>query len=91
MNIKATDMLRTPAATLGRQLLGRQLGRIGTRALSTRTESDAFGPIEVPDNALWGAQTQRSIQNFRAASRRSALIPLSSASRKLSTNGGSSA
>ena len=64
MNIKAPDMLRTPAATLGRQLLGRQLGRIGTRALSTRTESDAFGPIEVPDNALWGAQTQRSIQNF---------------------------
>ena len=29
MNIKAPDMLRTPAATLGRQLLGRQLGRIG--------------------------------------------------------------
>ena len=34
------------------------------RALSTRTESDAFGPISVPDHALWGAQTQRSIQNF---------------------------
>ena len=31
---------------------------------STRTESDAFGLIDVPDNALWGAQTQRSIQNF---------------------------
>ena len=25
---------------------------------ATRTESDAFGPIEVPDDALWGAQTQ---------------------------------
>jgi fumarate hydratase class II len=31
---------------------------------STRTETDAFGPIGVPDDALWGAQTQRSIQNF---------------------------
>ena len=27
-------------------------------------ESDAFGPIEVDDGALWGAQTQRSLQNF---------------------------
>jgi fumarate hydratase, class II len=30
----------------------------------TRTESDSFGPIEVPANAYWGAQTQRSIGNF---------------------------
>jgi fumarate hydratase class II len=30
----------------------------------TRTESDSFGPIEVPMDAYWGAQTQRSIQNF---------------------------
>ena len=31
---------------------------------STRTESDSFGPIEVPVAAYWGAQTQRSIANF---------------------------
>ena len=31
---------------------------------STRTESDSFGPIEVPADAYWGAQTQRSIENF---------------------------
>jgi fumarate hydratase, class II len=31
---------------------------------STRTESDSFGPIEVPAAAYWGAQTQRSIENF---------------------------
>ncbi|HEX5801533.1 MAG TPA: class II fumarate hydratase [Azospira sp.] len=31
----------------------------------TRTEYDAFGPIEVPADALWGAQTQRSLQHFR--------------------------
>src|SRR3954467_7938683 len=33
-------------------------------AKSTRTELDTFGPIEVPDDHLWGAQTQRSLQNF---------------------------
>ncbi|MBI5434477.1 MAG: class II fumarate hydratase [Planctomycetes bacterium] len=31
----------------------------------TRTESDSFGPIQVPSEALWGAQTQRSKENFR--------------------------
>ncbi len=30
-----------------------------------RTESDSFGPIEVPADRYWGAQTQRSLQNFR--------------------------
>ena len=32
--------------------------------MSTRTERDSFGPIEVPADKLWGAQTQRSLQNF---------------------------
>jgi fumarate hydratase class II len=31
---------------------------------STRMESDSFGPIGVPSDAYWGAQTQRSIENF---------------------------
>ena len=30
----------------------------------TRTESDSIGAIEVPADAYWGAQTQRSIENF---------------------------
>ena len=30
----------------------------------TRTETDSLGPIEVPSDAYWGAQTQRSIENF---------------------------
>ena len=30
----------------------------------TRTETDSFGPIDVPATAYWGAQTQRSIANF---------------------------
>jgi fumarate hydratase, class II len=31
---------------------------------ATRTETDSFGPIEVPADMYWGAQTQRSIENF---------------------------
>ncbi|MGI9394751.1 MAG: class II fumarate hydratase [Boseongicola sp.] len=31
---------------------------------NTRTESDSFGPLEVPAEKYWGAQTQRSLQNF---------------------------
>ena len=30
----------------------------------TRTETDSFGPLEVPSDKYWGAQTQRSILNF---------------------------
>ena len=30
----------------------------------TRTETDSFGPLEVPSDKYWGAQTQRSIINF---------------------------
>ena len=32
--------------------------------MTTRTETDSIGPIEVPADAYWGAQTQRSIENF---------------------------
>jgi fumarate hydratase, class II len=31
---------------------------------ATRTETDSFGPIEVPADCYWGAQTQRSLTNF---------------------------
>lgn len=31
---------------------------------TTRTETDSFGPLEVPSEKYWGAQTQRSIMNF---------------------------
>ncbi|GME96491.1 unnamed protein product [[Candida] boidinii] len=36
-----------------------------TSAKAFRIEKDAFGDIEVPDNKYWGAQTQRSYQNFK--------------------------
>ncbi|MBV8621463.1 MAG: class II fumarate hydratase [Curvibacter sp.] len=32
--------------------------------MANRIEHDTFGPIEVPSERLWGAQTQRSLQNF---------------------------
>ncbi len=37
--------------------------------MTTRTETDTIGPIEVPATAYWGAQTERSIENFPFATR----------------------
>jgi fumarate hydratase class II len=37
----------------------------GSKSNSTRTETDSFGPIDVPADRYWGAQTERSRQNFR--------------------------
>ncbi|MNF33948.1 fumarase, class II [Pseudomonas linyingensis] len=36
----------------------------------SRTETDSLGPIEVPEDAYWGAQTQRSLINFAIGSER---------------------
>src|SRR5258705_13061937 len=36
----------------------------------TRTEKDSFGPIEVPADRLWGAQTERSRRFFRISTER---------------------
>ena len=33
--------------------------------MKTRTEKDTMGTIEVPADKYWGAQTQRSVENFR--------------------------
>ncbi len=37
---------------------------------TTRTETDTFGPIEVPADRLWGAQTERSLQHFKISGER---------------------
>ncbi|MBV2235936.1 MAG: class II fumarate hydratase [Sterolibacterium sp.] len=37
---------------------------------NVRIEKDSFGPIEVEAGRLWGAQTQRSLQNFRISTER---------------------
>ena len=42
----------------------------------TRIEKDTFGPIEVPSDRLWGAQTQRSLQNFAISGERMPLALL---------------
>ena len=36
----------------------------------TRIEHDTFGPIEVPADRYWGAQTERSRRNFRIGEER---------------------
>ncbi len=36
-----------------------------SRASKQRTETDSFGPIQVPADRYWGAVTQRSLENFR--------------------------
>lgn len=38
--------------------------------MSLRPEHDSFGPIDVPAERLWGAQTQRSLQNFAISGER---------------------
>ena len=41
---------------------------------TSRRESDSMGPIEVPADKLWGAQTQRSLEHFRISTEK---MPLS--------------
>jgi fumarate hydratase class II len=38
--------------------------------MTSRTESDTMGSVEVPSEALWGAQTQRSRENFKIGGHR---------------------
>jgi fumarate hydratase class II len=43
----------------------RQLHASAFRMAEMRTETDAFGEIQVPADKYWGAQTERSLENFR--------------------------
>ena len=40
------------------------------KTIKTRIESDSLGTIHVPEDKLWGAQTQRALQNFRIGDER---------------------
>jgi fumarate hydratase, class II len=42
----------------------------GSVMAKPRIETDTFGPIEVPADKYWGAQTQRSLENFRIGEER---------------------
>ena len=44
-------------------------GQIPTMTREFRTERDSLGEIQVPSDALWGAQTQRAVENFRISAR----------------------
>src|SRR5215471_8586200 len=46
------------------------MARARGKSAGTRTESDAFGPLEISADKLWGAQTERSLHNFRIGSER---------------------
>lgn len=39
-------------------------------AKNTRSESDSFGALDIPADKLWGAQTERSLRNFRIGAER---------------------
>jgi fumarate hydratase class II len=41
------------------------MARTNSQNKSTRSENDSFGPIDVPADRYWGAQTERSRQNFK--------------------------
>src|SRR3569833_527478 len=59
---------RLSTATPTSQSLGRRLfhaNPVRMAPAATRTESDAFGEIQVPADKYWGAQTERSLENFR--------------------------
>ncbi|RYG41608.1 class II fumarate hydratase, partial [bacterium] len=43
--------------------------------MSFRTESDTMGSVEVPADRYWGAQTQRSIENFPIGRERYRMLP----------------
>jgi fumarate hydratase class II len=45
-------------------------GELPVSTKNVRMEKDTFGPIEVPADHLWGAQTQRSRQNFDISTER---------------------
>ncbi|KAF7507221.1 hypothetical protein GJ744_010779 [Endocarpon pusillum] len=47
------------------QYISRTFASTTRMAASARTESDAFGEIQVPSDKYWGAQTERSLENFK--------------------------
>ena len=46
------------------------MGKARNKSAETRIESDAFGPLQISADRLWGAQTQRSLHNFRIGTER---------------------
>lgn len=65
---RITRPLSTTRASLSKHQTAfqrRQFSATTAVMANTRTESDAFGEIQVPADKYWGAQTERSLENFR--------------------------
>ncbi|KAK2626757.1 hypothetical protein QTJ16_003932 [Diplocarpon rosae] len=45
--------------------LDRNFHATASRMAATRAETDAFGEVQVPADKYWGAQTERSLENFK--------------------------
>ena len=46
------------------------MAKTDKNAIKTRTESDSFGLLDIAADKLWGAQTERSLRNFRIGTER---------------------
>ena len=55
----------TYAPVAAYSLFQRRQFSVTSSMANTRTESDAFGEIQVPSDRYWGAQTERSLENFK--------------------------
>lgn len=66
LTVTWTPQLQVQLNSASRILSGRSIhSTANNMAQATRTESDAFGEIQVPGDKYWGAQTERSLENFR--------------------------
>ena len=55
---------------LTRQIQRRLFSIRNAKPGTFRTEADTFGPLQVPADRYWGAQTQRSLMNFKIGGHR---------------------
>ncbi|KAI4604594.1 hypothetical protein J4E83_011065 [Alternaria metachromatica] len=64
---RSTRALSTtrPSPLKTQSLFQRRQFSVTSTMANTRTESDAFGEIQVPSDKYWGAQTERSLENFK--------------------------
>jgi len=62
----ASSQIRARTSQISSQSVqNRSFANTSAMAAATRTETDAFGEIQVPSDKYWGAQTERSLENFR--------------------------
>jgi fumarate hydratase class II len=65
MSCREEIAARNGHSSMARSTTASSTRSTSTPATATRSETDSFGPIDVPADRYWGAQTERSRQNFR--------------------------